>query len=61
MPNIEFLEEYPLYRKFICNLPLFFNQIKDVNINMYCPNCEETRTFRFSHMYLHKEKPSVLM
>ena len=37
MPNIEFLEEYPLYRKFEYNLPSSLDGIKDVNINMYCP------------------------
>ncbi len=59
MPNIEFLENFPLYRKFEFKLPSYIREIKDVNINMYCPNCEETRTFRFSHKYLHKEKPSI--
>ena len=57
MPNRKFLEEYPLYRKFEYNLPSFLDGIKDVNINMYCPNCKETRTFSFSLKYLHEKSP----
>ena len=56
MPDAKFLEEYQLYRKFEFKLPSYFHEIKDVNINMYCPNCEETRTFRFLHKYQHKDK-----
>jgi len=59
MPDAKFLEEYPLYRKFDFKLPSYFQEIKDVNINMYCPNCEEARTFRFSHKYLHEKKNPV--
>ncbi len=58
MPDAKFLEEYPLYRKFDFKLPSYFHDIKDVNINMYCPICKEIRTFRFSHKYLHEEIPS---
>ncbi len=53
MPNVEFLEKYPLYRKFICNLPESLNEIAKVNIKMDCPNCKEPRTFRFLNHYLH--------
>ena len=56
MPNTEFLEKYGLYRKFEFESPTYYHEIKDVNINMYCPNCEETRTFRFSHKFLHNKK-----
>ena len=56
MPEAKFLEEYQLYRKFEFKLPSYFYELKDVNINMYCPNCEETRTFRFLHKYLHEKK-----
>ena len=59
MPDAKFLEEYQLYRKFEFKLPSYFHEIKNVNINMYCPICEETRTFRFTHKYLHEEKPPV--
>jgi len=61
MPNRKFLEEYPLYRKFICNLPESLDKFKKVNINMYCPNCKETRTFRFLNHYLHayEQPPSI--
>ncbi len=61
MPNIEFLEEYALYRKFIYNLPESLDELNKVNINMRCPNCKETRTFRFLNHYLHEYKqPSML-
>jgi len=61
MPNIEFLEDYPLYRKFICNLSESLDKLNKVNINMRCPNCKETRTFRFLNHYLHDYKqPSYL-
>lgn len=59
MPNIEFLEKYGLYRKFQFESPSFYHEIKDVNINMYCPNCKETRTFRFLHKHLHNKKPPI--
>ena len=60
MPNIEFLEEYPLYRKFICNLPESLSEFNKVNITMYCPNCKEPRTFRFLNHYLHEyERPPI--
>ena len=59
MPNTEFLEKYGLYRKFEFELPSYYHEIKDVNINMYCPNCEETRTFRFSHKFLHNKYPQL--
>ena len=59
MPNIEFLEEYPLYRKFEFKLPESLNKFNKVNINMYCPNCKETRTFRFLNHYLHGYEEST--
>lgn len=61
MPNIEFLEEYPLYRKFICNLPESLDELNKVNINMRCPNCKETRTFRFLNHYLHLYEQPLLI
>lgn len=61
MPNIEFLEKYPLYRKFEFQSPKYFHKFNNVNVNMYCPNCKKTRTFRFLHQYLHelKQPPSI--
>ncbi len=56
MPDAKFLEEYQLYRKFEFRLPSYFREIKDVNINMHCPDCKETRTFRFLHKYQHEKK-----
>ncbi|KKN34844.1 hypothetical protein LCGC14_0789480 [marine sediment metagenome] len=56
MPDAKFLEEYQLYRKFEFRLPSYFREMKDVNINMFCPNCKEPRTFRFLHKYKHENK-----
>ncbi|HEC38108.1 MAG TPA: hypothetical protein ENI29_07720 [bacterium] len=56
MPDAKFLEEYQLYRKFEFRLPSYFHEIKDVNINMHCPDCKKTRTFRFLHKYQHEKK-----
>ena len=64
MPNAKFLEEYPLYKKFDFELgkdssmfPITIVDFPDVNLNMYCLNCNETRTFRLTHKYIHnKEK-----
>lgn len=61
MPNIEFLEEYALYRKFIYNLPESLDELNKVNINMRCPNCKETRTFRFLNHYLHDYEQASLL
>lgn len=60
MPDIEFLEKYPLYRKFTCNLPESLSEFNKVNITMYCPNCKETRTFRFLNHYLHAYEHPML-
>jgi len=40
-----FLEEYPLYRKFICEIPELVRDFPKININMYCPSCKNIRTF----------------
>lgn len=56
MPNTKFLEEYPLYRKFDFEISAVLMNFPEVNINMYCPNCKDVRTFRFTHKYLHQRK-----
>ncbi len=66
MPDAKFLEEYSLYQKFDFDLgknsslfPITIVDFPDVNLNMYCPNCNEIRTFRFTHKYIHKKEKDV--
>ena len=66
MPNAKFLEEYPLYRKFDFELGkdpstiiISIDDFPNVNLNMYCPNCNEIRTFRFTHKYIHKKEEEI--
>ena len=51
MPNDQFLEEYPLYRKFELELPEFIYELPKVNINMFCEKCQSTRTFTMINDY----------
>lgn len=51
MPDIEFLEKYPLYRKFEIKFPPFFARFSKVNLNMYCKNCGAIRTFVMLNYY----------
>ena len=68
MPDAKFLEEYPLYRKFdfpiqrdITLIPITFNEFPEVNLNMYCPNCNNIRTFRFNYKYIHKKEEKLFI
>jgi len=51
MPNTEFLEKYPLYRKFYFDIPYKLDYIEEVNINMYCEKCESNQTFNMETDY----------
>lgn len=45
----ELFEKFPLYKKMnIDELPSSLNKVKVVNINMYCNNCNNIRTFNHS-------------
>ncbi|MFW9872616.1 MAG: hypothetical protein ACFFG0_05890 [Candidatus Thorarchaeota archaeon] len=69
MSIIEFLEEYPLYRKFNFDLnedshspivdTFLLNDFPEKNINMYCPKCNDIRTFRFTYKYIHKRREEL--
>src|SRR4051794_183709 len=52
MPYKEFLEEYPLYRRFkhrsMCSMA---NQLEKVRLNMPCPTCESHQTFAMVNEY----------
>jgi len=45
MPHREFLETYPLYRKFETNIPSTANKLLTPAINMACPTCGANETF----------------
>lgn len=52
MPNKEFLEEYPLYRKIKLNhIPDTLDGLNKVNINMHCPICASNQTFVMRNEY----------
>lgn len=60
MPNKEFLEKYPLYRKFYMNdLPNMLDDFPTVQINMYCPVCNSNQTHIMTNTYImnpHKSR-----
>lgn len=49
MPNADFLEEYPLYRKFKIKIPYNFDEMQRVNIKMYCERCKSKQTFSWDY------------
>ena len=52
MPNKEFLEEYPLYRKFkVASLPATNDQLPKVRLNMACPTCQSDQTFAMTNEF----------
>ena len=52
MPNKEFLEDYPLYRKFkVVNFPETTNQLEKVRLKMSCPVCRSEQTFAMNNDY----------
>lgn len=52
MPDVEFLEKFPLYTKFKSHQATkALNDIAKVNINMSCEKCKEIRTFNMVNDY----------
>ena len=52
MPSKQFLEEYPLYRKFnVDQLPSTTDQLPVIQINMDCPTCKSSQTFAMTNKY----------
>jgi hypothetical protein len=52
MPNEEFLEQYPLYRKFpVQHMPDTLNALAKVRINMDCEVCASAQTFLMTNEY----------
>src|ERR1017187_5829139 len=52
MPNEQFIEQYPLYRKFhVDSLPPYLNALPKVRINMTCGTCKSLQTFSMTNNY----------
>ena len=51
MPNREFLETYPLYRKFTMKVPSTVDKLPKPAIHMDCLVCKSAQTFNVLHEY----------
>lgn len=51
MPNREFLETYPLYRKFKMDIPDKFSELEIPPVNMNCTVCNSEQTFNTASNY----------
>lgn len=51
MPNPDFLENYPLYRKFQTKLPLWLSDLPKPAIHMPCWVCKSEQTFNMVNNY----------
>jgi hypothetical protein len=51
MPNKEFLEEYPLFRRLKTQLPVTLNKFPKPPINMHCAICGSIQTFNMVNEY----------
>jgi len=54
MPNKEFLETYPLYRKFTdtdARVPNVVGALQSPALNMFCKQCKSNQTFRMANRY----------
>jgi hypothetical protein len=51
MPNPEFLETFPLYRKFRAEIPDTLNKVPKPAIHMHCGVCNSEQTFNMSNDY----------
>jgi len=52
MPNREFLENYPLYRKFEIDIPNYMSQLEMPAIHMKCFTCDSGQTFNLENEIL---------
>ncbi len=52
MPDKEFLEAYPLYRKCDFNVPFISDDLPSPSINMFCPNCTSIQTYNMINHYV---------
>lgn len=58
MPNKEFLETYPLYRKFKMKIPKDLAKISKPGVKTYCHNCRSIQTFVEYDWYSYDNKDS---
>lgn len=58
MPNKDFLENYPLYRKFTIGLPPYLYQVPKPAIHMSCGVCKSHQTFNMINKYEELVSPS---
>jgi len=57
MPNKEFLEEYPLYRKFkVTALPKTNDELTKVRLKMACPTCQADQTYAMTNEFWENYK-----
>lgn len=57
MPSKEFLEDYPLYRKYkVDSLPSTLDAFPKANINMPCPICKSNQTYSMRNNYYENFK-----
>jgi hypothetical protein len=54
MPIAEFLETYPLYRKFPMELPPYCNRLPQPTIHMHCSTCKSEQTFQMANEYFDR-------
>lgn len=61
MPNREFLETYPLYRKFKCDFSsIWLNQLPRPAIHMNCGVCKSEQTFNMANKYTENLDPKEI-
>ena len=61
MPNKEFLEQYPLCKRFAIELPATTNILQKVRINMPCETCSSHQTFEMTNEYWQGETASNIV
>jgi hypothetical protein len=55
VPNKEFIEQYPLYRKFhVLRMPAELGSLPEVRINMICTKCASSQTFELTNKYYER-------
>lgn len=52
MPNKDFLENTPLYKKYKIAVPTYLNDFPSPAINMECPKCKSIQTLNMFGRYL---------
>lgn len=57
MPDKNFLESYPLYRKLGCEVPNYFHLFGKPRLNFVCETCDSLQTFGMTNEY-PEQKPS---